>query len=81
MIPWEGHSDSGRVMNKDIVGDKKKSNICILSIVTSRDRCNSVPHGESRKKYSHKVQMPWWKKILEFYKSPAAKFWANAVSC
>jgi len=51
-----------------------------VEAVELRDRCNSVPHGVSRKKYSHKVQMPWWKKILEFYKSPAAKFWANAFS-
>ena len=60
----------------------KMSNIFFfLFSVTSRDRCNSEPHGANGKKNSRKNQMPWLKKMWEFYKSPTAKFWANAVSC
>ena len=81
MTAWEGYSDSSRVMNKDKTLWLIKMSDIFFFIVTSRDRCNSEPHGVNGKECSRKTQLPWWKKILEFYKSPTAKFWANAVSC
>jgi len=39
---WEGYADNSRVMNKDIVGYKKKKKIPIFSLILF-----SVPRGDA----------------------------------